>query len=285
MPRRRLAIGLFITAAVVAVLAYGSLWVSMGWPWGANHWLVSSGSHSGYRQVTASAVSRVVIAASGQAVQVSTAPGSVITVAWSSAGSPQRAVHLVRQGATVHISFQPPAAVVWSWSLFRQPSAVLDVALPPGLTLDTNVGSGSLSVTGVYRQVSAEVQAGTLHISHFQGALLASVGLGALGVEQATITGPLSLSTHTGVVDFWGDPGRQATITDNLGAVDLQLEPTGRLQVTVRVGLGSFTTAGFSQISGGAHSGIYSGTIGQGTAGSLLVTDAAGAVTMVPYRP
>ena len=283
MHRRRLALGLGILVAVVLVGGYAFLWTSMGWPWDGFHWLPPSGGATARRTLSARGLSQVVIdTQTAAAVQVETQSGPDIRLVWSCPGQPARALTLTRQGATVRIVFRPPPAVNLSFSLFRQPTALLDVTLPPGLSLTSESPTGSLAVEGTFRQVVASVEVGTLYVHQFTGALSAAVGTGALGVEGATIEGPLTLSTRLGVVDFWGDPGRSATVYDNLGPVNLRLLPTARLAVSVRVGFGSFTTAGFAGLAGGDSSGVYVGQVGQGAPGTLSVNDVSGGVTLVP---
>lgn len=286
MRRHRLAIGLALLGAALLIIGYAFLWTSMGWPWDGYHWLAAPGTTSLARSVPAAGVSLVAIdARQAAAVQVQTQTGSSIRVSWSSAGVPARVLSLSRHGDTLSIVFTPPAAVYFTWSLFRQPTAVLDVTLPPGLVLTSDQGTGSLAVRGTYHQLKATVQVGTLYVSQFQGALQAAVGTGALGVEGATIDGPLILSTRLGVVDFWGDPGISALIQDNLGSINLRIHPSGRLAVTVRVGFGSFTTAGFAGLSGADHAGVFVGAIGHGPSGTLSVSSLGGGVSLVPYQP
>lgn len=286
MRRRRLALGLGMLAIAMLVGSYAFLWTSMGWPWDGFHWLPPSGGATASRTMSARGVSQVVIdTQTAAAVQVESEPGSAIRLVWSCPGQPARALTLTRQGATVRIVFRPPPAVNLSFSLFRQPTAILDVTLPPGLSLTSESGTGSLAVQGTFHQVVANVEVGTLYVYQFVGALDASVGTGALGVEGATIEGPLTLSTRLGVVDFWGDPGRSATVYDNLGPVNLRLLPRARLVVSVRVGFGSFTTAGFAGLQGSNRSGVYVGKVGQGAPGTLSVNDLSGGVTLVPYQP
>lgn len=245
-----------------------------------------AGAKLGYRQVTAAGVSLVSISASAQAVQVKTRPGRVITVRWSSYGAPQATLSMVRAGSSEQIWFHPPVAVSWSWSLFRRPTAVLDISLPPGLSLNSTVRSGSVRVTGSYRRLSATVESGTIDLVQVTAdALRAQIGYGALGAEGATVGGPLVLTARVGAIDFWGNPGPDALISDSLGGINLKIDPTARLAVTVRKGLGSFTTVGFPLLRGGQNSGVYTGIIGQGAAGSLTVTANLGSVTISPYRP
>ena len=278
--------GLAIIAAVLAVMGYGSLWVAAGWPWSGDLWPMVAGAGVGYRQVSAAGLSTVSVSSTGQAVQVNTEPGRSITVRWSSYGAPKAALSMVREGSRELISFHPPAGVFWSWSLFRQPVAVLDVSLPPQMSLYSTARTGSLRVTGSYRQLSAAVSSGTINLVQVTtGGLQAEVGFGAIGVKDGVVTGPLLLAVRTGAVGFTGDPGTDAQISDAMGGIDLNLDPTARLAATVNVGIGSLTTAGFPGLKGAQHSGVFRGTIGQGTSGSLTVTDKLGAITISAYRP
>ena len=207
-------------------------------------------------------------------VAVSTDSSARIGLHWTISGNPKGAVTTNLAGGVLTIRFAPKPNVPVN-------VAQLAVTMPSDLPLTAQVDMGTLSVQGAYPNLSATVQTGPLKVNGFTGSLSAVDHLGPIDVQNATIKGPLSLAAGTGPVNFSGDPGLAATITDQLGPINLSITPSGRLAVSAAVHLGPFSS-GFSGLSGGSN-GTFRGTIGGGKPGYLRVTDQTGPVNISPF--
>ncbi len=230
----------------------------------------SSESAQGITQVT-------VQAPSVGDVQVTTAPGSQVSWRWSVAGSRNGVMQARAAGGVLTLTYTPPTPLQWNFSSMPD---VLQVQVPPGLNADITVATGRATITGTYRAVTADVTTGALTVRNFRGRLTGDVATGPLSAQAVQATGQLNLQVGTGPLDFSGDPGLQSSFSVGTGPLTLQLAPHGRLHVQAAAHLGPMSSS-FPGLSGGTN-GVFSGTIGQGQAGTLTVDDSTGPVSITP---
>ena len=159
------------------------------------------------------------------------------------------------------------------------------ITVPANSTLETQLGAGSLVVSGLYQRVSAVTQAGSVAATLVAAPTLdLATQAGDITVNGATGVQHLALSAQAGLITYEGTLGTSTRVTDQAGAVRLGVDPTARIAVSVTVTAGAFTS-GFAHLSGGTF-GTFQGFIGSGAGGGqLTVTDEAGAVSIQPWTP
>ncbi len=232
---------------------------------------------SASKTIPAAGVRAVEIDAPIGSVSLTATSTSAIGLHWTVAGQPFQALHTTLQGGVLQIDFQPPRNLV----NFGSNPDHLDVTIPSGLAATAQIDAGAMTVQGNFASLVATLQAGALNVQNFRGALTAHDSMGAINVQQATITGPLSLTANMGAITFAGDPGLAATVRADMGAVDLEIAPRGRLTVQGSVQMGPFSS-GFPGL-GRTGGNSFGGTIGSGKPGYLNVSDQMGPVTIDQY--
>ncbi len=281
--RRHVAIASFVAAALALLAIVASLRAVSTWRFYLPRFGQSSFIGLGFnptpgrsasKSVSAQGVQRVEIEAPIGSVSVSTGSPTRFGLHWTVSGNPAGAVTTSLAGGVLTIRFAPNTTIPIN-------VAQLSVTMPGGLPLGARVGTGTLSVQGAIPSLSATVQTGALKVIGFTGSLSAVDHVGPMSVQNATIKGPLSLVVGTGPLNFSGDPGLAATITDQLGPINLNITPSGQLAVRAQVPLGPFAS-GFPGLSTGTN-GTFRGTIGGGKPGYLRVTDQTGPVNISPF--
>ncbi len=228
---------------------------------------------SASRTVSAQGVRQVEIEAPLGSISLTATSSPSVALHWTAATDTAKALSVTRTGDELMIRFTPPKTVSYGAGFSK-----LDVGLPQGLGVTANLDAGSMNVQGNFSRLSATLQAGALSVSQFHGTLSAHDNLGAINVQGATITGPLTLIADLGPVTFSGDPGLAATVRDQMGPVSLSVAPRGQLAVQGSVQMGPFSS-GFPGI-GLRGGGEFSGSIGHGQPGYLHVSDQLGPVTI-----
>jgi hypothetical protein len=286
--RKAIAIVAFAAAGVTLVAMLAAL--SSGFAWrlpvsaipvqifGPNSRAIAFGpAQSGTKTLPAAGVHSVQIDAPVGSVSLTATATDTINLHWTVAGKPASALSTVLQGGVLEVQFQPPRNVV---NIGSEPDH-LDVVIPSDLAATAQVDAGAMTVQGNFQSLNVTLQAGALNVQNFRGALTAHDSMGTINVQQATVTGPLSLTANMGAITFTGDPGLAATVQADMGAISLAVAPHGRLRVQGSVQMGQFSS-GFAGVGRtGGHS--FGGTIGSGKPGYLTVTDQMGPVSIDQY--
>lgn len=162
-------------------------------------------------------------------------------------------------------------------------SNVLTIRVPQGVQVDVRVAVGTLTVSGQYARFSAQSQVGSITARQLTAPSLSlSDQAGAIRVTDAHAAKQLTLSAQAGKISYQGTLGQTALVTDQVGAIHLEVAPLYRTATTVTVAAGQLTSA-FAGLAGG-RLGTHQGQIGRGAPGGVLtVTDKVGAVTIAPW--
>lgn len=276
--RRNIAIASFALAAIALVgIVFAvrpvTIW-HLGWLHIGNFTVTALPGKSASRTLSAQGIQTVEIDAQVGAVSLSTSAGQNIHMQWTVPANPAQAVTAVRQGNVLRIHFAAGSNVIVPGSEH------LAIQLPEGLIVQAQLDAGALDVQGAYQSLDATLQAGALGITSYRGQLSVHANLGPINIQGAKIVGPLSLEDQAGPINFTGDPGLAATIKDQLGPINLNIAPSGTLQVTASVQLGPFSS-GFPGLGGGTN-GSFGGTIGSGPPGYLHISNQIGPVKLTP---
>lgn len=178
-----------------------------------------------------------------------------------------------------------------SWSLTEGLGAVgadnihIWITMPADSTIETQIGVGTLVMSGQYASVSAVSQAGSVSATQVTASTMDLTSqAGRIAVTDATGIQHLTLAAQAASITYEGTIGASTRVTAQAGIVRLRVDPTEQVATTVTVTAAAFSSS-FAHLSGGAF-GTFHGFIGRGGPGGVLtVTAEAGAVSIQPWAP
>jgi DUF4097 and DUF4098 domain-containing protein YvlB len=130
--------------------------------------------------------------------------------------------------------------------------------------LEARSGAGSIAVEGVRGDLRLETSAGSIRVQGADGAVVARSGAGSIDVA-GTLRGTCSLETDA-------------------GSVEAALPLDSRLKVDGSTGAGSVRTDFPLAVTGKYAARGLSGTLGDGTGGTLRMRSDAGSITLCATR-
>jgi hypothetical protein len=273
-------VGWIAALLALAATAVGVWSVAWGWHWPSRFVfgmvLSAPRYQSGVRSEAAQGVTAVAVQVGAASLSVKTVPHArSIRVAYR---LPVGVVpRLTRAGSLLTIQVGQPLL-----SFEGEGASAIVLTLPPDLGLTATVQAGAATVDGRFSRLrladfAGPITAPTLTVK----TLSIHAAAGPVTVNLTRSPQTLSLVDAAGPVTWTGPWPLTGTIRDAAGNVTLQGAPALRTQVTVSVAVGQLTSNFAGLPSGGP--GTYTGLVGSGgPGGTLIVTAAAGNVSLMP---
>jgi hypothetical protein len=237
-------------------------------PFAARIWLKADLQHQTEQvPVAARPVTAVQVDSPGGSVSISQDPGSHVTMSSTASWLVRKPV--VRQawhGRTLQVGTSCPRL-----DPFEDCQENLVVQVPAGITVQVDVGSGSVSAQGLTGPLHLRATSGAFTLTDVRGPVWASVTSGSV-TAQGLRSARLHASARSGslALDF-DSPPQLLALTVGSGSASATVPPGTRYRVSVRAGPGSVQVQ--PGLRDGTSAQVITATVGSG---SLAIAYPAG---------
>jgi DUF4097 and DUF4098 domain-containing protein YvlB len=150
--------------------------------------------------------------------------------------------------------------------------------------VDAETLGGDISVDHVTGTVTARTSSGDIHLSHLLGDVTAHTDGG--NILASAHQGSLALSTDGGDIDVSGSLTGASQVKTGGGTLDVSIPANSRLDIQAESATGpAWNDFGLPIDTQGGHSIGFSGRLGDGSLGTLEMTDAAGPIALHSELP
>jgi phage baseplate assembly protein gpV len=151
------------------------------------------------------------------------------------------------------------------------------IRLPKEMIREVDLGAGSISSEGSTGEAKMVTGAGSVSVNGGTGTIHAKSGAGEVKVKD--VSGTVTAETSAGSVHVSGTLTGSNSVITRAGSVDVEVPASSKLKVKLSTSAGSVSNDfGFTASGIGGQSA--SGTIGDGSDGSLTIQSSAGSVSL-----